>query len=208
LSPRVLYFGQKELFWECCECTTCECRNSNNNFGISKDSFTNVITSGTEDELQSTWRQIVEAHSSTRLTIQSDKLPALAGIAKQFLKRRPTSTYIAGLWSSSLLEDMLWYVPWQWHDTVHSNILQTAIPMQWRAPSWSWASLNCKILYPSVDDFWTSYTTRASYSKIEHLEYLPMGDDVTGEAKMAQVTICGPMIQVDSCPRPRLAEDR
>jgi hypothetical protein len=48
-------------------------------------------------------------------------------------------TYLAGLWKSQLPETLLWY---------HNLPTETnaSKPEQYRAPSWSWASLDCPYL--------------------------------------------------------------
>ncbi|KAF2651700.1 HET-domain-containing protein [Lophiostoma macrostomum CBS 122681] len=200
LSPRVLHFGPQELFWECRESATCECRRWNTEDAFTKLEYVKILENGTDRDIQTLWTKIVSAYSGTHLTMPSDKLPALSGITKQFLARLPGSRYIAGLWSSSLLEDFLWHIP------LHRQGVVAAKPTDWRAPSWSWASLECKIDYPFTHLYTISHDIRASYSEIRVLEYVPAGDDITGEAKSAQVTILGPVIHGHSNPTPRLTE--
>lgn len=55
-------------------------------------------------------------------------------------------TYVAGLWKSRIVEDVLW--------TTDVDDLPKGVavrrPREWRAPTWSWASLDCKAEARSV----------------------------------------------------------
>lgn len=64
------------------------------------------------------WQRIVEQYSGHDLTIGGDKLPAISGIASK-IGTATNSDSIARLWRENLVLDLLW-----------------------RAPSWSWASLD------------------------------------------------------------------
>ena len=74
-------------------------------------------------------------YSGLRLTNPADKLPAISALA-EILRRGNQQQYLAGLWGDSLLVDMCWELerPFPW------------IP-QWRAPTWSWASVDGPITY-------------------------------------------------------------
>ncbi|KAK9773412.1 putative Heterokaryon incompatibility domain-containing protein [Seiridium cardinale] len=90
---------------------------------------------------------IVKEYSSLRLTYASDRLPALAGIAKQFAplhtmhcpdeSTHRQSGYIASLWEDTLLSDLLW-------STHNMRCKPSTSP----APSWSWSSIDGFIYYP------------------------------------------------------------
>lgn len=72
------------------------------------------------------------------MTYEQDKLPAISGLASFFAKQLGTD-YLAGLWRSTLLSDLLW----------EANPGDSAMnrPLEYRAPSWSWASVNCPVKY-------------------------------------------------------------
>jgi hypothetical protein len=74
------------------------------------------------------------------LTRSSDKLPALSRLAKHFESYLPGSTYMSGLWSDSLLEDLLWSSGAK-KNGVHAK------PRKRRAPSWSWAAIDGDVAY-------------------------------------------------------------
>ncbi|KAJ4347910.1 uncharacterized protein N0V89_009282 [Didymosphaeria variabile] len=67
--------------------------------------------------------------TSRRLTKSADKLPAMSGLAAKF-EQILGDKYLAGLWEDTLFADLLW--------TGCYNT--TWPPVQYRAPSWSWAA--------------------------------------------------------------------
>ncbi|KIJ31912.1 hypothetical protein M422DRAFT_266414 [Sphaerobolus stellatus SS14] len=71
----------------------------------------------------------VEDYSLLDMTYESDRLPALAGLASRFANYFPKNErYLAGLWESNLVRDLLW---------------GTGGPRRGKTsgPSWSWASM-------------------------------------------------------------------
>ncbi|KAL6710926.1 hypothetical protein ACN47E_006801 [Coniothyrium glycines] len=76
------------------------------------------------------WRQMVQEYTTLGITYVKDTFPAVAGIAQVWIGLSKDE-YLAGLWRSSLLRDMLWQV---------RLILPRVDPPI--APTWSWASLS------------------------------------------------------------------
>lgn len=103
------------------------------------------------------WIHIVLTYTRTKLTFQSDKLIALAGIASH-MKARLKDTYIAGLWTRYLPRLLMWRPRWEGslEDLAHRDA-QGTLPKSYRAPSFSWASVDCPIraepLYAYLDGF-------------------------------------------------------
>ncbi|KAI0188503.1 heterokaryon incompatibility protein-domain-containing protein [Xylaria flabelliformis] len=96
------------------------------------------------------WAQCVSMYSRTKLTIQSDKLVAISGVARwihwQTAHSENMNVYLAGLWRENLQSQLLWRV------VVPGKNTQ---PTQYLAPSWSWASTNQPVEYraaSNVDD--------------------------------------------------------
>jgi hypothetical protein len=59
------------------------------------------------DRISSLWEDMVCQFSERRLTNPSDKLPALAGLAKAFKEAKPDE-YIKGLWLSTIKRGLIW----------------------------------------------------------------------------------------------------
>lgn len=103
LSKRMLHFTANELAWECREGTACEC--SPNLEHITPDH----LIGNNEDSGPEKWHSTIPEYSSLDLTYEKDKFPAISGIAKPMQQTRPSDIYLAGLWKSSLLKDLLWH---------------------------------------------------------------------------------------------------
>ncbi|KAF7901614.1 uncharacterized protein EAF01_006913 [Botrytis porri] len=73
---------------------------------------------------------MVETYSRRSLTYQTDKLPAISGIAK-LLHKMTQDDYCAGLWRSQLPEALLWS---------SGNANREDTESEKCVPSWSWAS--------------------------------------------------------------------
>ncbi|PSN70694.1 HET-domain-containing protein, partial [Corynespora cassiicola Philippines] len=120
LSPRVIYFCRNEVVWECREHLTCECG------ALSSPA---ALESLSKIHLAGQWHRFVEEYSRLRITVQSDVLPAIAGVAA-ILGKRTDAGYIAGLWKENLVWDMCWMT---------REPEKAKRPNIYRAPSFSWA---------------------------------------------------------------------
>ncbi|KAH6708824.1 heterokaryon incompatibility protein-domain-containing protein [Leptodontidium sp. MPI-SDFR-AT-0119] len=105
------------------------------------------------------WKRLVETYSKTALTNRTDKLIALAGIAK-IMSRRILSgrdeDYVAGMWRPHLESQLLWHVD-PAVDKEGKYLLDSKRPgiEHYRAPSFSWAAIDSErgINYADVTDF-------------------------------------------------------
>jgi hypothetical protein len=109
-------------------------------------------------------------YSSRNLTVSADKLVAFAGVAECFQKFFGGS-YFAGLWENSLLLDLLWY-------KVSDEPLPRTRPTEYRAPSWSWASIDGRVQFQMLE-----HITKSSECKIIECEVLgckvaPLSEDM------------------------------
>lgn len=77
------------------------------------------------------WAKLIRSYSACDLTRDEDKLPAISGLAKILHSSRANQYFLSGLWSLSLYEQLLWV-----------SVSNSGTRFEWRAPSWSWASLN------------------------------------------------------------------
>jgi hypothetical protein len=163
LSPRSLQFGPTEMVWECREHIKCECgagflaRNSYQRLPTRiKAHYNHVLAAGPRDPapFQKLWETIVRDYTSKKITLDSDRLPALAGISKQ-VGDALSLEYCAGLWVPNLRQaggvfDQKDYAkPW-FDNFAQALSWRTAFctpgrrPEEYRAPSWSWASVEHK----------------------------------------------------------------
>ncbi|KAF5971733.1 het-domain-containing protein [Fusarium coicis] len=151
LSSRILYFGTYQMYFECSILTRDECTHDD-----SKD-FSRL----TSIQPFSTWKRswwwsdFIREYSQRTLTFNNDRLPAISGIIHA-CKPPPGEVYLAGIWKSNLPEGLLWYVlnrkentkdPIVAHMVNETGDNPSAIVARqyYVAPSWSWASVNCKV---------------------------------------------------------------
>ncbi|KAF2466903.1 HET-domain-containing protein [Lindgomyces ingoldianus] len=143
LSTRILHYTSTELLFECKTSYRCECLPSRKAYPTTPSLIPKAIAkkSGKHEDVWDAWQHVVELYSKRNLTVQTDKLPALSGIASQ-IQSATKSDYLAGVWKDNLASDLLWSVDPS--ATSSSCALET-----YRAPTFSWASLNTPISYYS-----------------------------------------------------------
>ena len=180
LSRRILHFTAEEMFWACRTVNKCECSFWWDAMTLPFKNLRSpkyLTTIHSSDEMQCTvlWHHIVSEYSSSSLTYKGDCFPALQGISKQMhqLKR---SAYVAGLWENSIMYDLLWYSDYK---------DRTCRPEEWRAPSWSWASVVGRVTWPN----WISICTPLSTYVAKDISFA--GVDEFGELRSAEITLRG-----------------
>ncbi|KAF2968414.1 hypothetical protein GQX73_g5177 [Xylaria multiplex] len=195
LSHRVLHFGAQELYWECLETAACECsyisgskeEESQRLSSISayllrhmlgKISHAIKLSSESPRILKNRWQEIVEEYSYLDLTFEKDIFPALSGVVKQ-MQRVRDARYIAGLWEDNLIDDLLW----------RTFALSAERPAEWRAPTWSWASINGRIRYNSSSD-----EVKQTFAQILEIECIHLAADSTSELASATLVVSSHMV--------------
>ncbi|KAN0095112.1 hypothetical protein V8E51_015823 [Hyaloscypha variabilis] len=138
-----------------------------------------------QSALQS-WYNVLADYTNRNLTFPSDKLVAISGIANvvgSFMR----DDYFAGLWRKSLPQSLLWS-PYDEEDLPNPGYTATR-SAQYRAPSWSWASVDSRI---------SSFLCRAVPSQPIFATVLDIstelsGPDPYGQVKSGCLTIRGPL---------------
>lgn len=161
LPHRILHFAKEEIIWECNVTSVCECGNASKHEFWKGAAFslvnrwtspstnvdqehiidiTDYLHGSTTEGLCWIWERLVEQYTLRTLTVDDDKLPAISGLAR-FIQSRlsvGSDNYVAGIWKASLLVGLLWFV---------TGKPMPSRPTKWRAPSWSWASIDGGIGY-------------------------------------------------------------
>jgi hypothetical protein len=137
------------------------------------------------------WQQIVEKYSARDLTVPSDKFPAISGIAGK-IRKATHNEYLAGLWKGNLASDMLWGAATPKSTDANRFALDT-----WRAPSFSWASLDIPITYTRLDD-----EEREAFAPMVYLlesTCIPKGLNPLGTLAEASLKLRGPTLEATLC---------
>ncbi|KAK4466898.1 HET-domain-containing protein, partial [Cladorrhinum samala] len=132
LSPRVLHFHDQEMVWECRTTTACECGFLSHTAWF-RSARREQYRSNSRREILglNAWMKMIVRYSALQLTYESDRLPALSGLAKQFAESLHGKVrYLAGLWENDLWRGLGW--------ASHAN---TRRSKSLTLPSWSWISM-------------------------------------------------------------------
>ncbi|OCK73625.1 HET-domain-containing protein, partial [Lepidopterella palustris CBS 459.81] len=133
LCPRVLYFGQQQILWQCSAMddiiTEVEPKYSHKMVADFKKSILDKQWSVTA------WIKIVERYTTLSLTVPGDRLLAIEGIARH-IQQQSGEEYHAGLWRKEMLPQLLWSTKW------------TGESRENCAPSWSWGATQAQIHWP------------------------------------------------------------
>jgi len=168
LAPSVLHFTFDQLAWECCELVASEEFPDGLPIQLLDDNSTlkqniKILRPALDrheirKEAFDFWQQAVTMYGRCDLTEPlKDKLIAISGLAKIIQERLKNNKlhgnghdYLAGLWRGNLLGDLLWKVDRTRrfiHGTTAAGMYSTrwgssARSTKYRAPSWSWASVD------------------------------------------------------------------
>ncbi|KAI0837418.1 HET-domain-containing protein [Hypoxylon sp. FL0890] len=173
MSPRTIHFGRKQThpegfgkFAPVSDSSPLKLNKNQDNvdFGLWKQLIATPIIPDTTTDPRT---QLLANWSAT---MSLDKLVAVSGLAKDVRKglqsiRPGRYQYLAGLWEDVLLETLVCY----------------------RAPSWSWASLDGHII---IQDTFLEETTELSSLLSADMDFF--GEDDTREVKGGRLTLYGP----------------
>ncbi|KAK4465331.1 heterokaryon incompatibility protein-domain-containing protein [Cladorrhinum samala] len=145
LTSRNLSLTSTQLWWECLEFDACETYPNGLPRGwLSPEHYAvreieadpQMNPQDVRRKIYVNWTGVAEKYSSCFLSFPSDKMIAFAGIARQYLSRLEAvggDEYLAGLWKSQLPRALLW--------CTHRIRPCYRPPGAYRAPSWSWMSV-------------------------------------------------------------------
>ncbi|GAQ40529.1 HET domain-containing protein [Aspergillus tubingensis] len=226
LCPRVLHFGRKQVFWECRECTCCEIqpnnvyeydgnrndKNNDNGDSLDKSSLSSPAAQHNHlwkqlldapkvryigdprDQIYVDWCAIAMVFTACQLTVPSDKLVAISGLAKDVRRRLKglgydEDDYLAGLWRQNLPGCLTWKV-----------LKPGRRPPSYRAPSWSWASVDgaVQLCYPGTHS--VQKKTAQPFALVISAKCIPCGEDETGQVASGSVTSKGPLASATLIP--------
>lgn len=130
-------------------------------------------------------------YSARKLTYEKDRLPAIAGAARQFQddvsQIASTGAYLAGAWSEDLFRETLWFS----YDNDWVEMTRGRRPEKYRAPSWPWAAIEGPLLFVA-DEI-------EGGSIMKHVEFLkysctPTGPDLFGPFPGGALQVQGPLL--------------
>ncbi|KAK5677974.1 hypothetical protein LTS10_009858 [Elasticomyces elasticus] len=137
LAPKILFLSNEQLTYRCKEGLASETFP-----GWEPDALRGKRKSRNDQDPEMTasglthadWDNVVERYSQCELTYASDKIIAISGVAKVF-QRSLQDEYVAGYWRSQMPAQLVW-------DATGDTCSR---PIEYKAPSWSWASVESPI---------------------------------------------------------------
>jgi hypothetical protein len=189
LARRFLSFTTAEVQWECQSHSVCEC-SSRDDVSVGRldrhaYDLKNIL-GGDDRSVYSWWGFIVRMYSVRKLTVASDKLPAISAVARRF-HTRLASQYLAGLWRGNLLNGLIWR---QYRD---EGPILDRIPSDYRAPSWSWASIDSECFTPILE-YREQEMQGTAISTVIDVQCVPATTDQFGQVRCGFVTLRGPLV--------------
>ncbi len=210
LAGRNLYFGRRQVFWECCEASRCETVPGRNLVQPAMPQIPRAPWSEDGEPVRRSWKSLIDSavgggggwgggkhhldqwpavvrrYCQCSLTFPTDKLVALSGLAKDMGSKLRAGagddddgydSYLAGLWRDTMPQSLLW----------KPKLPSRRSPL-YRAPSWSWASVDSDIEFSNAGGKDTSW-----YPSLIGAQTVPRGRDITGELVGGTVVLSSPM---------------
>ena len=187
LSPRILYLGSRQMYFECNSSeryesfptSTIPASDPPNDFVHGAESLRkNVLDTVSPQSVYALWYSIVVACSACQLTNGDDRLPSLSGLATRFQSRLKRDEYLAGIWRGDMIHGLLWYRKYPEAQPQSVNAPRTG------APSWSWVSCNRPVRF--YVDHWNGWLNGYQWKsfvkeiKTLHISARPTGQDRFG----------------------------
>lgn len=140
------------------------------------------------------WKQVVEEYTERFLTVGTDKVVAIAGVASALSNGREWDTshrpsYLAGMWNVrfTIEYELLWTVERQ------PGGQPARRSKEYRAPSWSWMSVDGKIAYQYKTDYDITGDTQMAW--VEDAKVATRDGSLTGPIVSAYIKIKGPLVE-------------
>jgi hypothetical protein len=225
LAPRIIHCSRRQLYWECPSAISSEVfpkgfpkalRISDSLFSLRRllaapgapmdiliksndrkgpESQSDINTRPAE-LTHSNWPEIVEMYTKCRISYPKDKLMAILGIAGAMMPK--LGTYASGLWKEKLHLDLLWCTKVKPPlSMLPKQGLRTPAP-KYRAPSWSWASVDDPVVFAYNKMAGTSGFSILPYIKVIDLQTTSTQPNGLGEVTSGSLTLAGGLAPI-SC---------
>jgi hypothetical protein len=188
LAPRILHFTKEQLIWECRRHVLSESFPSGlpdhlRDYHVVR----NFVLPSLQGSFPAAWARVVRLYTGAELTVSHDKLIAISGLASEMrLCGHASGRYVAGMWESQLPISLLWM-----RADMDDQPSSCHRPEQYRAPSWSWASLDC-----AADVDWTvspRWRRREILAKVEEISIDAVENEFVHQSVEASIKISGPL---------------
>ncbi|KAL8334577.1 hypothetical protein RB598_009039 [Gaeumannomyces tritici] len=195
LSRRLLVYSSDRVMWECQQMRQSDAGRSIREVETIRLPVGEAARSTTAEDLHECWHTLVEDFCKREISVESDKLPAIAGLARAFHRIAGVSgdEYLAGLWRSNLVPDLFWATkPVSKYDEKYDEkVIKTGIPERYRAPSWSWAAVDGGLHEHYLVDQGDEYVITVLRYRVT-----PRGPDPFGEVSNGTLMVQGKLLDM------------
>lgn len=189
LSPRTLYFSWDRISWECGHKRSITEYLPFSNVSVQGRGFDatfvakyNIREGG---NLLDFYQDFVSLYTDRELTFPvADKLVAFAAVARRcgsWFK----GDYCAGIFRDTMPLGLLWH---------SSSAGRMTRSQTWRAPSWSWASMDCHISGNLIQSEQHTDLVKMVDVSVELVD----PNNPFGQVKSASLTLTGPLVTIDA----------
>lgn len=208
LSPRILYFGARQVFWECVTKEAAE----TNPAGLTGGSVGSDVSTGrgiraallsaqdadVDSILSYHWPNVVKLFTHCDLTFSRDKLVAVSALARM-MSTISGEDYVAGMWKRTLERNLLWFKSRNGTSRVQPQV-DAGI---YRAPSWSWASVDGQIEPGRISGTRRrDVLIKAEDMKLDYVTDDKMGMIQGGWLRLRGTLLSVKLLRLDNPPRP------
>jgi Heterokaryon incompatibility protein (HET) len=183
LSRRYTSFGTEYMTWQCRTETKVRypgVEDASGPYHLRSYHLASVLKSPSD-----LWLALVIDYTSRFLTNESDKLPALSGVVKT-IHSHTGDEYLAGLWKNQILRQLRWRAGL----TVLKPV-RNQKPKKYRAPSWSWASIDGNVNFVLAGNHDSISLTKFIDCSVEPL----FSKDPFGRVRSGTLVLRGPLKQ-------------
>lgn len=192
LPTRVLHYGTEQMFFECnCHFLSEDGYLMTGRWGsVQQELDMRTDQASWFHKYNKAWETVVVEYKTRQLTVGTDMLPAIAGLAQSFLEKfrhqlpdGQKVEYLAGLWSHSIFVGLLWRGLNRELDDEQGPPPELPLPgeLGYIAPSWSWAALAGEIdpVWWSIEDF-EAVATVTEWQMTLKNKSSPLGEVIDG----------------------------
>ncbi|KAL4728242.1 hypothetical protein ACLX1H_004984 [Fusarium chlamydosporum] len=207
LPRRAVHFGSDQMFFECNSHLLSEdgvrvMGRWNSLYPVKSKGFKNIARKSRVSMTHQLWYLVLEDFFHRKVTVRSDRLPAISGLASMFQNRLTKEKlseggterveYIAGLWSNALIEGLEWSAL---SLRTEGTILPDKKPLPgeegYIAPTWSPASFDGISAHGMTMPGWVDIATATDFGLTPKNMQNPFGEVVD-----AWISLRGPMIKL------------
>lgn len=158
LSPRILHYSHREIFWDCAEMSASETfphglpnpidfsaatdRHWRERLGLMQVYTSTVPYTGTADvSFEKFWKTSVAQYTASNLSYATDRLKAIWGVAK-VVREELGEQYGQGFWKNRLHLQLAWQVIGMNGNSRNTITVEKRMEL---GPSWSWAWTNAPV---------------------------------------------------------------